>query len=108
MSSEQQIVTELDESFSHSKIDMEYPHILIETKVTDPLPVVIGNIEEGDVPVLYTQDGTTYELARISLGALSLDKLLRVYEFTMVKSATESKTITNTVALMEALQWMRQ
>lgn len=105
MSSE--LVTELDSSFSHSKIDIAYPHIILDTKNTDPIPVVIGLLEQGSVPILYTQDGTTYELAEVSGSPLNLHKLLRVYSFTIVKSATESKVVDSTINLMEALAWMR-
>lgn len=106
MSSE--LVTELDSSFSHSKIDIAYPHIILATKNTDPIPVVIGLLEQGSVPILFTQDDTTYELAEVSGSPLNLHKLLQVYPFTLVKSSSESRLVDSTIKLMEALTWMQQ
>ena len=106
MSSE--IITELDSSFSNSRVDVQYPYIEVQATNVSPLPIVIGLLEEGSLPVLYEQNGTTYELCKISKAVTNLVRLLEVYPFKVVTSATQSMDVIDTLSLMEASRWMRQ
>lgn len=106
MSSE--IITELDSSFSNSKVGVQYPYIEISTKNVNPLPVVIGLLEEGNVPILYEKDGVTYELCKVSKAATNLVKLLEVYNFKLAVSELQTIEVSDTLKLMEALRWMQQ
>ena len=106
MSSE--LLTELDNSFSHTKIDVSYPHIVVDTKNTAPLPVVLSLMDKGDIPILYSENGVSYELARVAKSALNLHRLMRVYPFTFVRNPESTIYVDNTTSLMEALKWTQQ
>lgn len=103
MSSE--ILTELDSSFSNAHTDIAYPNIEVKTENTDPLPVVLALLEQGSLPVLYTRDGTTYEIGKIANTALNLAKLLKVYPFTYAKDATTAIDVKSVGELMGVLTW---
>ena len=106
MSSE--IITELDSSFSNAHTDVQFPYIEVKTNNTDPLPVVIELLEKGNLPILFTRDNTTYELARIENTALNLAKLLEVYNFTYARDAETSVEIKSVGDLMGVLTWTQQ
>lgn len=100
-----QLITELDENFSNNSVDVTYPHIYVTSANTQALPLIIEMMEEGDVPIYYTQGEETYELARVSGDPLNLFKLLRVYTYTIVVSDTTQIEVTDTKSLMEACIW---
>ena len=101
------LITELDGNFSNFDTDSIYPHITVNAKNTQALPLVLELLEAGNVPVYFTQDGETFELARISGDPLNLHRLLKVYTFNMVMSAEEAVLIDNTNKLMEVCVWMQ-
>ena len=103
MSSE--LITKLDDSFSNYQTAMTYPHILLKGINSQPLPVVVEYLEEGDTPLYYEQDGEMYELKRVDKSPLNLLKLLKVYAFQLVVGDDKSFDITDTVTLLEGLRW---
>ena len=100
-----QLITKLDNNFSNYSTDITYPHILLGVINSQPLPVVIEYLEDGDVPLYYTQDGVTYELKRVDKSPLNLLKLLKVYPFTWVAAENTEFEITDTITLLEGLKW---
>lgn len=106
MSSE--LLTELDSSFSNSHVNVQYPYIEVKTRNVDPLPVVIGLLEEGDLPILFTKDGATYELSRTAHTAINLHKLLEVYPFTYARDENTFIDVKTTGDLMGVLTWTQQ
>lgn len=106
MSSE--ILTELDSSFSNSHVSMHYPYVEVKTRNVDPLPIVIGLLEEGDLPILFTRDGTTYELSKTRNSALNLSKLLEVYPFTYARDENTLIDVNTISDLMGVLTWTQQ
>lgn len=105
--SEQEILTTLDDTFSHQRVDREYPYIYINPKNTEPLPVVMSLLAVGDLPVLFTLKESTYEIGRIDKSPLNLQKLLRVYAFELHINETTQMVISSTSELMEAMKWMQ-
>ena len=105
MSSE--LLTELDSNFSNFETGIQYPHITVNAKNTQALPLVLELMDKGNLPVYFTQDSETFELAKISGDPLNLNRLLKVYTFNLIKSATEQTLINNTKSLMEASIWMQ-
>ena len=102
-----EITTRLDETFSTPKLDKPYPHLFINPKNTDPLPVLIGVLGTGDLPILFPAKGKTYIIGHVDKSPLNLNKLLRVYPFDLNISESKQVHVTNTIELMEALQWMQ-
>ena len=96
------LITELDDSFGNASVEAVYPHIQVNAINNAALPLIISLLDSGEVPVYYTQNGDTYELARVAGDPLNLLKLLRVYTFKFVKSIEEIIDVVDNITLMEA------
>ena len=105
--SSQELVTQLDDSFSHNKVSRQYPYITLNPVNTAALPLIVTLLEDGEVPILFSVNDSVYEIAKVSRSPINLRKLLEVYEFDVVLSESESRHISNTKELMEAFKWMR-
>lgn len=106
MSSE--IITELDSSFSNSQVDAQYPFVEVNPRNVDSLPVVIELLEAGDLPIVYTRDGISYELSKTANTALNLKKLLDVYGFKYVRDENTTIEVKTVSDLMEVFMWTQQ
>lgn len=104
MSSE--LITKLDDGFSNYQTALEFPHILLKEINTQPLPVVVDYLEEGDTPLYYEQEGELYELKRVDKSPLNLLKLLKVYNFQYHARGDKCFLIKDTTTLLEGLRWM--
>ena len=99
------ILTSLDANFSNAEVAMQYPCIEVVTNNTAPLPLMVELLEAGDVPLLFEQNGVTYELARVSDSPINLHKLLQVYPFKYYVGPNQCMEIKTTTELLEAKLW---
>ena len=87
-------------------IDRPYPNFHI-SKLNNTVPIVISSLEEGDVPLLGTLNGTTKILKRISNSAININRLLRVTEVEYHKDANNFRNMKSIEDYMEvALEWI--
>lgn len=101
------IITKVDEYFLRAKVPVPYPSVLIESKNVDALPVIMQSLEPGEVSVIFEYGGKFNVVnQKISSSALTLNKLLRVYKFTILKDSNTQYPVRKTSDILEAGQWM--
>lgn len=100
------VITRVDEYFLRSKVEMPYPSVIIEDKDVTALPVVLEALDPGTVSVIFEYDGKfNVPNKKISCDALTLLKLLKVYNYTLVKSPNERYEIRSGEDILEAGVW---
>lgn len=85
---------------ANPRVQMPFPHISIE-QLTDAITVVIELLDSGDLPVIAYYGGRTYKVAEIDRSPANLARLLRVVDFKVVTSATQSEDIHSNFDLLE-------
>lgn len=100
------IVTKVDEYFLRAKVPIPYPSVLIESKNVEALPVLLSALEPGDVSIIFEYGGKfNVPKQKISHSAVTLEKLLRVFPFTLLKAEGERYEIKSAIDILEAGEW---
>lgn len=100
------IITEVDEYFLRSKVNLTYPSILIESNNVDALPLLMQSLEEGDVSVIFKYDRNYNVIKKkISRSAYTLKKLLQVFNYTIMTGPNKKFPIRETVDILEVGDW---
>jgi hypothetical protein len=85
---------------------MTYPAIIIE-KIGEELALVVSCLEEGDLSIVVKHKGKSIKLDKtISTSAINVNKLLKVYPFTLAVSEDAFIKINDIEEYMEVLRWM--
>lgn len=100
------IITRVDEYFLRAKVPMPYPSLIIESKDVEALPVVLEALPEGNISVIFEYGGKfNVPKKKISCDAITLNTLLKVYNYVLMKSANESYEIRSSKDILEAGVW---
>lgn len=100
------IITKVDEYFTKSKTTMPYPNIVIESKYLDALPIIMESLEEGDISVIFKYNEKFVAVKKkISRSALTLARLLSVYDYTLSVNKDNRVTIRSNRDILE-VRWM--
>ena len=102
-----EIINKVDEHFLRQSVSFPYQSIVILDKNVAALSVVMESLEEGPVSVVF-EYGNKYNLIKkkISNSALTLEKLLRVYNFRVFVSPGRSYDVKTTRDILEIGDWM--
>ena len=101
-----QIITKIDEYFLRAETPIPYPSVLIESKNVEALPVTLEALEPGPISIIFEYGGK-FNVAKnkISASALTLNTLLSVFKFTLLKSPGERYEIRNPIDILEVGTW---
>lgn len=97
--------TNLSAASSREKVEVGYPYIHLDF-YGDELPVVLECLEEGPIPVLLSNEGMLMQIATVRLSARVLEKLSRIYNYTVVLSEVDQRPIRNISDILEVIPWM--
>lgn len=91
--------------FSKRTTPVIYPYLkILEPNNTTPL--IVSVLETGDMPLIIELDGIRKVVARISMSALNIDKLLRTCgSLELTKSADEVTLIKEVTDYLEVFEW---
>lgn len=92
----------LSRNITNDRISMPYPHVEV-LEPTDPLALVLGSMEEGELPVLCTINGSTRKIKAIRKSAITLLDLSRVTKLIYSISADNKRELKNIDDIMEVL-----
>lgn len=82
------IVTDID--FTPKTVQLTYPSLELED-LSEVTPLVIGLLQEGDIPVVGVYNGKRKVIARISPSACNVDKILRTHNSVYVRESETDK-----------------
>lgn len=100
-----EVVTRVNNKHAYTTQGMTYPHILV-TNATDAFAVLTSCLDEGDVPLYIEHNGSLHCLKRrVSPNPISLNRLLKVYPFTIVLSENVKHVISSTTELLDLGVW---
>lgn len=97
--------TKLDNTFINAEKKLTYPFIFLP-KYGDELPVVIRCLLPGAIPIVLENKGSLLQIGTCTLSAIEFRKLLNVYNFEVVLSQTDRRTIMSTEEVLEVMPWM--
>ena len=101
---ERSVVTRLDGYQANKRAAKVYPYVLVHG-TGDALSLTVSALREGTLPVVIDYKGKLIKVKDVKHSVLELSKLLSVFTFDIVISATESKLITTNLELLEAGIW---
>ena len=91
--------------FSKRTTDTTYPYMVIVSP-NATVPLIIRDIESGDIPLVVTINGNRKVVTRMSGSAYNVDKLIRTCgALELHKSEQEVKLINSVVEYMEEFSW---
>lgn len=97
--------TNLTKEFEGERKQLTYPYIMIPA-FGNELPVFVKCLVPGPVPVTVKHGGKLLKIGSCSLDAIELNKMLRVYKYDIILSATDERHVDNIETIMEVLPWM--
>ena len=100
-----EIRTNLDGSFTSEKKKLSYPYLYIP-RFGEEIALIVTCLEPGPLPLVLNDSGTLKQVGSCAKSALELEKLLRVYNFEVVLSETERRTMREISDVLEVLLWM--
>lgn len=101
---EDKLVRNIGAYQANERINLPYPHLFI-TGSNDALPVVLGALEPGELPIIIRYDGTLMKVGTIKKSALVMAKLLKVFEFTICMSSDVQYSIKNRKDILDCDLW---
>lgn len=97
--------TDLGAEFAADQQAAKYPYLLV-SKFGRELPLLLEGLKPGELPIVVRHEGKLLAIGSCSLSALELDKIRRVYQYSIVLSPTDTREITSIESIMEVLPWM--
>lgn len=98
----QEITLDVDK-FSSRESSLSYPYFELGD-LNDVTPLVVGVLDNGDIPLVGQYKGVTKILRRVSSSAFNVSKLLRIQlSVTYHKSETESYPLRNILDYLEVV-----
>lgn len=97
--------TNLGEEFAAQKQAAKYPYVLIP-RVGRELPLLLEGLKPGELPIVVNHEDQLIAVGSCALSAIELNKLRRVYKFSVVLSPTDTRPMTSIESIMEVLPWM--
>lgn len=92
-------------TFTSERKSISYPYIFIP-KFGKELALVVTLVRKGELPICVNDKGVLKQIGSVSLSALELKKILSVFPFQFVFSATDSRKVKTIPDMMEVLSWM--
>lgn len=91
--------------FSKRTTETKYPYIkVLEPNATTPL--IVSVMENGEMPLVIEMNGVKKVVARISMSALNVDRLLRTCgSLELVMNADNTVLVKDVVDYMEVFKW---
>ena len=99
------IKTNFDRSFTHEQRKLSYPFLYVP-RFGEEIALMVTCLRPGPLPLVLEDAGTLKQDGSCAVSALELAKLLRVYQFEVVLSATERRIIKQITDVLEVLLWM--
>ena len=91
------------QDFRSKQIQLKYPCVLI-TDLNATTPLVVGQLEAGDIPLIAEYNNVKRVVCNISNSAYNIDKLLRTHEgIQYLQSESSFKDITNIRDYLEVI-----
>jgi hypothetical protein len=98
-------VSNLSDDFQHGKVEMSYPAIVLGD-VGEELALIVSCLSEGELPIVVKHKGRNIQLdKKIADSALNVNKLLKVYNFGLAVSPTNTVEITGIEDYLEVYPW---
>jgi hypothetical protein len=99
------IRTGFDSSFTSEKKKLSYPYLYVP-RFGEEIALMVTCLEPGPLPIVLSDSGVLKQVGSCAASALELAKLLRVYQFEVVLSETDHRTIREISDVLEVLLWM--
>ena len=100
-----EIRTNLDSSFTSERKKLSFPYLYVP-RFGEEIALMVTCLKPGPLPVVLSDSGTLKQVGSCAASALELAKLLRVYQFEVVLSETERRTMREITDILEVLLWM--
>ena len=97
--------TDLGAEFAAETQAAQYPYILIP-KVGRELPLLLEGLMKGELPIVVNHEGKLIAVGSCAKSAIEMNKLRRVYNYSVVLSPTDTRPVTTIESIMEVLPWM--
>lgn len=99
------IRTGFDSSFTSEKKKLLYPYLYVP-RFGEEIALMVTCLEPGPLPIVLSDSGVLKQVGSCAASALELAKLLRVYQFEVVLSETDHRTMREISDVLEVLLWM--
>lgn len=100
-----EIRTNLDSSFTSERKKLSSPYLYVP-RFGEEIALMVTCLKPGPLPLVLSDSGTLKQVGSCAASALELAKLLRVYQFEVVLSETERRTMREITDILEVLLWM--